>query len=672
MKLIKASLTAALAGASALGLATAAPAPTLAQAAPAQPAGTVPIDVWALRDVVDQVQLSPDGKHLLVRKVESREGEYILEIYATDDLSKPLRRLAADPMEILNARWISDNLIFGNAWQQVRESVKSQEENTRNFASYFYNLEKNKFQQIRGSFSVVTLLPDEPDKIVIAQGNSVTGGPGGDPLAAFRPRDFYKLDLTTGAQALILKGTRKYGNVTFDNKGNPRFAIGQDTDNTIKTYYRKPGDGSWTQFGPVYDQDSMENLYRFIGGFQGLAGFDPDNPSIGYIIDALNGEDKAALWEFNFDTGQFGKKLFQAEDADVLRAGFHSIPGNGKLAYAEYPGAKWERHWFDEDEKALYEALQQQIPHAHNLNITSRSRDGRRMIVNNSGPRDPGSFWLVKDGQLAKLGSRNPLINPDQLSDVKYIRYKARDGMMIPGYVTMPKGKGPFPLIVMPHGGPAVSEVVDYDEWGQLLANAGYMVLQPEYRMTVGFGKKHFDAGHNEHGYKMQDDKDDGALYLVEQGLADPDRIAMFGWSYGGYAALVAAAREDNIYQCAIAGAAVSRPEVWYRDVIGPGTPKAIDEWFQGRGVTKGFNPYASVDKVNIPLLMVHPEDDSRVLYYHFADYKKKFESLGKTGEFITLEDADHFYVTLMYSHQQQFYTKMLDYLANDCGPGGL
>jgi dipeptidyl aminopeptidase/acylaminoacyl peptidase len=390
------------------------------------------------------------------------------------------------------------------------------------------------------------------------------------------------------------------------------------------------------------------------------------------MIDALNGEDKAALWEFNFDTGQIGKKLFQAEDADVLSVGLHSIPGNGKLAYAEYPGAKWERHWFDEDEKALHEALQQQIPYAHNLDISSRSRDGRRMIVTNRGPRDPGSFWLVKDGQLAKLGSRNPLLNPEQLSDVKYIRYKSRDGMMIPGYVTIPKGTPPFPLIVLPHGGPAVSEVVDFDEWGQLLANAGYMVLQPEYRMTVGFGKKHFDSGHNEHGYKMQDDKDDGALYLVEQGLADPDRMAMFGWSYGGYAALVAAAREENIYQCAIAGAAVSRPEVWYRDVVGPTTPKAIDEWFQGRGVTKGVNPYATVDKVNIPLLMVHPEDDSRVLYYHFTDYKKKFESLGKTGEFITLEDADHFYATLMYTHQQQFYTKMLDYLANDCGPGGL
>jgi len=667
MKHIKAPLMAAMAGVSVVGLSLAVPADTQAQSG-----GSVPIEVWALRDVVNQVQISPDGKHLLVHINPSREGDYLLQIFKTDDLTKPYRTLAADPMEIINATWVSDNLIFGNAWQQVRENVKRQEQNTRNFASYFYNLDTNKFQQIRGSFQIANLLPDEPDKILIASGNSVTGGPGSDPLAAIRPRDFYKLDLNTGSQELVLRGSSKYGAVTFDNKGNPRFAIGRDSDNTIKTYYRKPGDGSWTQFGPVYDQDSMDNLYRFIGGFQGLAGFAADNPNIGYMIEARNGEDKAALWEFNFETGEFGRKLFQAEDADVMGIGLHSIPGNNKLAYASYPGAKMERHWFDEEEKALYEALEQQIPFAHQISISSRSRDGKTMVVSNSGPRDPGSFWLVKDGKIAKLGSRNPLLNPEQLADVKYIRYPARDGLMIPGYVTVPKGKPPFPLIVLPHGGPAVPEVVNYDEWGQLLANAGYMVLQPGYRMTVGWGKKHFDLGHNEHGYKMQDDKDDGALYLVEQGLVDPDRIAMFGWSYGGYAALVAASREPNIYQCAIAGAAVSRPEVWYRDVVGPGTPKAIDLWFQGRGVTVGVNPYAEVEKVNIPLLMVHPEDDSRVLYYHFTDYKKKFESLGKTGDFVTLEDADHFYATLMYTHQQQFYTKMLDYLANDCGPGGL
>lgn len=669
MNVLKSLGAAVVVGASALTLSAAAPIESQAQA---KAAPSVPIDVWALRDVVNAVDLAPDGKHLLVHKVESREGDYLLELYSTDDLSKPVRRLNADPMEIRSARWVSDNLIFGSAWQQRRETVRRQEDSTYDNLSYFYDLKANKFQTIRGRFSIASLLPDEPETILISTGVPINGGPGNDPRAAARPASYFRLNLKTGNKELVLKGSSKYRGVFFDNKGNPRFATGAEGTRT-KTFYRKPGDGSWKQFGPEYDADKRDDLYRLLGGFQGPAGFKHDNPNIGYVIDALNGEDKAALWTFNFDTGQYEKKLFQAENADVMRLGFHSIPGNDKLAYAEYPGAKWERHWFDDEEKALYEALEAQIPYAHQVSISSRSYDGKTMIVTNRGPHDPGSFWLVKNGQLAKLGSRNPLLNQENLADVEFIRYPSRDGkLMVPGYVTVPKGEGPFPLVVLPHGGPAVPEVVLFDEWAQMLASAGYMVLQPGYRETIGWGKKHSDLAFQQHGYTMQDDKDDGALYLVEQGMVDPDRIAMFGWSYGGYAALVAASREDNIYQCAIAGAAVSRPEVWYNDIKRFLDGEAYDAWFQGRGVTVGINPLAEVAKVNIPLLMVHPEDDSRVLYYHFKDYKKAFEKAGKTGEFVTLEDADHFYVTLMYRHQQQFYTKMLDYLANDCGPGGL
>ncbi|GMN03273.1 alpha/beta hydrolase family protein [Erythrobacter sp. MTPC3] len=665
MKFMKAPMMAALVGVSALGLTVAAPTETQAQA-------SVPVDVWALRDVVRTVQISPDGKHLLVHISPSREGDYLLQIFKTDDLSTPFRTLAADPMEITSAQWVSDNIILGSAWEVKRKSVRRQEGNVRNFATYFYDLDANKFDQIEGNMQVVNRLPDEPNHVLIAQGAAVGDGVGNDPNAAFRPRSYYKLDLTNGAQELVVRGTRKYAEVSFDNKGNPRFATGIDSDNTIKFYYRQPGESSWTQFGDTIDQDKKENLYRMLGGFQGFQGFSAENPDIAYIIDARNGDDKAALWEFNVKTGQFGEKLFAAENADVMGIGTHSVPGNDKLAFAFYPGAKLERHYFDEEEKALYEALEQQIPYAHQVTISSRSYDGSRMVVRNTGPKDPGSFWLVQDGKLAKLGSSNPLLNQERLADVEFIRYPARDGMMIPGYVTKPQGEGPFPLVVMPHGGPAVPEVVGYDEWGQLLADAGYMVLQPGYRQTVGWGAKHFDAAYDEHGGAMQDDKDDGALYLVEQGLVDPDRIAMFGWSYGGYAALVAAAREDNIYQCAIAGAAVSRADVWARDVINSRTPKAIADWFWTRGAVTGSHPYNEVEKVNIPLLMVHGDYDARVLYYHFEDYKKAFEAAGKTGEFVTLKGADHTSNTLMFNHQQQFYTKMLDYLANDCGPGGL
>jgi dipeptidyl aminopeptidase/acylaminoacyl peptidase len=668
MKFLKVPLMAAALGSSAIGLSVAAPSET-------QATSSVPIEVWALRDVVNAVDLSPDGKHLLVHINMSREGEYLLQIFKTDDLSTPYRTLNADPMEIIGAQWVSDNIIVGRAWEQVRERVRRQEDATYNYATYFYDLEANKFSQVSDNLVVVNDLPNDPDRVLVAAPSANAGGYGVDPFAAFRPRSFYKLNLRNGTKNLVIRGSTKYGGIQFDNDGNPRYATGFDTDNTVKTYYRKPGDGSWTQFGDVYDQDDHDNLYRFLGGIEGLAGFSAEDPNVGYMVEARNGADKASLWEFNFETGEYGEELFASEESDVMGVGVNSIPGDDRLAFAMYPGAKYERHWFDEDEKALYEALEAQIPYAHQVSISSRSYDGRTMIVRNSGPKDPGSFWLVKDGQLAKLGSRNPLLNQAVLADVEYIRYPSRDGkLMIPAYVTVPKGEGPFPLIVQHNGGPHVNAVQGYSEFGQMLASAGYMVLYPQNRISTGWGKEHFDAGYGEHGLAMQDDKDDGVKYLIDQGLVDPDRVAFWGWSYGGYAALVSLSREEQLYQCAIAINAVSDPAKTFRmgaGRAGGGYPKAILDWAERRG-TIGINPIEEVAKVNIPLLMVHGDVDSRVLYYHFEDYKKAFEAAGKTGDFVTLVGADHFGNTQMYNHQQQLYTKMFDYLANDCGPGGL
>ncbi|MBV7259239.1 alpha/beta hydrolase family protein [Erythrobacter crassostreae] len=664
MKLLKAPLMAAMVGVSALGLSVSAPSETQAQA-------SVPIDVWALRDVVNAVQVSPDGKHVLVHINPSRDGDYLLQVFKTDDLTKPFRTINADPMEIIGARWVSNEFIFGTAWQVRREQVKRPEQDIRDYLAFSYNPISNKINKVEGDFSIVNTLPTDPDKVLIGTGNAIPDTSGVDPFAAFRPRAYYKFDLKKGSKSLILKGNSKFPQVQlWDNEGNPRYTSVLDRgDGMLKEYYRKPGDGSWTQFQET-DMNEQGNLYRILGGFHGLAGLDPNDPNKGYFIDNRNGEDKAALYHFDFNTGTVGEKIFQAEDADITRIQTHSIPGNDKLVAARYSGAKGERHWFDEDEKALHEALEKQIPYAHDIGISSRSLDGRTMVVQNRGPKDPGSFWLVKDGKLAKLGSRNPLINPDQLSEVKYIRYKARDGLEIPGYITVPKGKGPFPLVVQHNGGPHVNGRVSYDEWGQMLANAGYMVFHPENRISTGWGQKHFDAGYGEHGGRMQDDKDDGVMHLIEQGLVDPDRVAFFGWSYGGQAALYTLSRDPQLYQCAIAGAAVADAEKQYmgrRDT----SLKALDAWSKRRGMI-GVNPINEVSKVNIPLLMMHPEQDRRVMYYHFKDYKKAFEAAGKDGQFVTIEGADHFYNTHMYTHQQQIMTKILDFLANDCGPGGL
>lgn len=634
----------------------------------------LPIDYWAIRDSVSSVSMSPDGKHVLILKIESKEGEHVMEIYETSDFSKPLRRLNADPMEIRNARWVSDNHIFGSAWKVVRKSVKGPEEDVRSYKTFSYNLKKNKFSEISGNFNIVSTLPKEPMKLLIAKGNAVGDGLGVDPFAAFRPRSFYKFDLNTGGKSLVLKGNEKYGNIEFDIDGNPRFAEGYDEDSKVGIFYaRALGSSDWKEV-ERFDLDEYKNLYRVLSGIHGFVGTSAEDPNIGYVIDN-RGSDKAALWEFDFKTNSFGKKLYENPNADVMGVQFHSHywGGNNKLAAAVYPGAKRERHWFDMEEKALHQQFEQKIPNAHQVSISSRSRDGQSLIVTNRGPKDPGSYWFVQGGKMAKLASRNPLLKPEDLSNVEFIRYPARDGMMIPAYVTKPDGPGPHPLIVLPHGGPHVNEVIGYDEWGQLLANNGYMVLQPQYRMSTGWGQKHFDSAFGQHGLAMQDDKDDGAKYLISKGWADKDRVAMFGWSYGGYAALVATTRSPNIYQCAIAGAAVAdAKKVYLKRSKGPKGPKALDEWSRARGGFVGINPIDEVSKVNIPLLMVHGDWDARVLYFNMKDYKKAMDRAGKKAEYLTLKGADHFSVTLMYRHQRDFYTKMLDFLKNDCGPGGL
>lgn len=420
-------------------------------------------------------------------------------------------------MEIISARFISDDYIFGNAWQVVAKKVERAEDDVRGYKTWSYNLKSNKFSGADGSFTLANVLPKEPEHVLISTATPNEGGFGVDPLEAFTPRSYYRYNLANGSKALVLRGNPEHPTVTFDINGDPRFSTGvKPSSKELTYYYRLPGDGSWKELPQRYDLNEHENLYRILGGFQGLVGFKDDDPTIGYMIDN-RGEDKAALWEFDFKTGEFGRKLYSNPNADVIGIKTNSMywAGDNTLAAAVYPGAKMERHWFDPAEKQLYELFEKGIPNAHSVDIRSRSRDGKTMIVYNVGPRDPGSYWLFLDGKVGKLGSRNPLLKPADLSDVEFINYKARDGKTIPAYTTKPKGQGPFPLVVLPHGGPHVNEVIAYDEWGQLLANAGYMVLQPQYRMSTGWGKEHFDAGYGEHGLAMQDDKDDGVTHLV-------------------------------------------------------------------------------------------------------------------------------------------------------------
>lgn len=621
-----------------------------------------PLEYWALRDVISNVTVSPDGEHLALMKIESRDGNPIIEIHKVDTLGQeaPIR-LAADPMEFTSVRWVSDTNLVMNVRQKVRPRIDGYNQGVYAFELTSYDLDTEKFVKLGDNANVIEVLPNEPDTILISQNRTNASFNEEDPFADFRPRAYYRMNLDTGAKTLVLRSGGKFASASFDRDGYPRFTSEyRDQANEIVYYFRRPGEGSWTEFARESEESQVFNPIR-------LVGFHPTDPSVGYVI-TPNGGNLAGLYEFDFDKGELGDLIYQNDRVDVITPQFspNSWGEAPRLVGALYIGLKYETAWFDEETQALYEDLEAALPNAYLVSITSMSRDGTTFVVSNSGPKDPGTYYLIRDGVPTLIGSENPLVKPENLATIEHFWYEARDGRMIPGHITVPAhGEPPYPLVVMPHGGPYVSVIPIWDEWGQMLANNGYLVFEPNYRGSTDFGVDHFWSSMDEHGFAMQDDKDDGALYLVEQGLADPDRMAMFGWSYGGYAALVAASRDPQIYNCTIAGAAVADP--WMQYNYRRGEPGSLDDRI-GRQRGTGINPYEEVDNINIPLLMIHPDLDQRVPFDHYRKYKPKVEKAGKDAEFVVLEGADHFSNTLFYEHQLELYESMISFLDRKCG----
>ena len=626
-----------------------------------------PLEYFALREVVSTVRVSPDGKYLGMLKILSRNGNPILHVYDAADLEQKPFAVDSDPMEIRSFTWVSDEDIAIVLRQKVRDKIEGQNEGVYEFRLTLLDVKDQKFKDFEAPEPIVeNVLPGEKNKIIISM------QPGMDKnlslAETFRPRAYYKLDLDRGSRELLIRGKLDLGQIEFDRDGEPWLARGFDVGKQEYVWYhRSKGASGWTEILRLHEDrfDEIDVIAK-----------DDAKPGNVLVI-AHNGSDKRGLWSYNTESREFEELLYRRSDVDVAGGLMHSNSWThpDQIVGVTYFKDKFHKEFFDELEGATHAQLEQLIPFSGYVTIPSRSSDGNTLVAMNQGPHDPGTYYLYREGLFQEVGGHQPLIDKEGLADVKYIEYEARDGRKIPGFVTVPHGEPPFPLVVMPHGGPFVAEYVVYDEWAQMLANNGYMVLQPQYRGSRNYGLEHYFAAWrngSESGYKMQDDKDDGALYLVEQGLADEDRIAMYGWSYGGYAALVAASRTPQIYQCVIAGAAVT-------DMVKQVNTIANEQWFRGAAeieqmsYRKGaINPVDEIEGVNVPILLVHGSVDQRVQPVQARIYYEKLRRYEKPYKFVELEGADHFYDTLYFEHQLKLYESIIGFLQNDCGPGGL
>jgi dipeptidyl aminopeptidase/acylaminoacyl peptidase len=326
---------------------------------------------------------------------------------------------------------------------------------------------------------------------------------------------------------------------------------------------------------------------------------------------------------------------------------------SGRIIGATYDADKTEFVYFDPRRQRFQSQLEASFP-GHSVWIASCDREAvKSCVFTVEAPRDPPRHYFIDlaTGRTQLIGSAYPGLAATDLGDERPYPYKARDGLDIPAYLTLPPGreaKG-LPLVVMPHGGPEARDRIGFDWMAQFLANRGYAVLQPNFRGSDGYGRAFRAAGFRQWGMAMQTDLSDGVAKLVSEGIADPKRVCIFGASYGGYAALAGIALEPEVYACAVSVAGVSDLDAMLKR-IGRDSPAALywqarigDRRSSADSVRiRATSPALHADKVGGPVLLLHGAQDNTVPIEQSRIMRDALLRAGKRVQFVELPGDDH------------------------------
>jgi len=325
--------------------------------------------------------------------------------------------------------------------------------------------------------------------------------------------------------------------------------------------------------------------------------------------------------------------------------------------------------YWDNTYKAFQLTIDKALPQTINY-IINWSKDEKQYVLFSTGSFNPGTFYYgdVEKRSLDKIGECYPDLSAEDLSGKKMITYKARDGLEITGYLTLPKyGKQkPYPAIIYPHGGPSSRDDMDFDYWTEFFASRGYAVLQMNFRGSEGFGSKFMTAGFKNWGLTMQDDITDGTLWLIQQGIADPYKIGIVGASYGGYAALMGAVKTPDLYNCAVSFAGVSDLKLLLEHerhfVNSAINEEIIGNRFKDSEQLVETSPLRNVDKIKIPIFIAHGDKDLTVDVEHSDRMADALKNNNKEYEYLLLEGGDHH--LSQQTHRILFFTRLDAFLA--------
>jgi dipeptidyl aminopeptidase/acylaminoacyl peptidase len=479
-----------------------------------------------------------------------------------------------------------------------------------------------------------------------------------------------KMDVYSGRRVPVARAPVRNADYVTDAQGRVRFAYGANTKNDNQLFYRDADASDWTRTSDWREINDEEST----GHVEIPLGFSADG-AVAYLrVQQASGPD--AIVAFDPRSGE-RKTVLRDDDSDpaaVIRAfGTHYPAPVG--AFVE--DGKPRTVFFDEalPEARLYRSLEAAFGGSR-VEITSKTADGRLALVQVSSDRDPGEFYLFDtvDKKASYLLARREWLDPEKMAGMRPITLKARDGLLLHGFLTLPGGNDGkhLPLVVLPHGGPYTHG----DDWEfvtepQLLAAAGYAVLQVNFRGTHGYGRAFTVAGAREWGGKMQDDVTDATRWAIDQGIADPARICIYGASYGGYAALMGAAREPDLYKCAAGYVGVYDLPLMFRkgDIQDHDSGEAyLHDWLGDPSTLGKVSPVNLAARIKVPVFLAAGGQDERAPIAHSERMEQALRTAGVPVETLFVRTEGHGFYTQ--EHQRAFYEKLLDFLGRTIGPG--
>jgi dipeptidyl aminopeptidase/acylaminoacyl peptidase len=586
-------------------------------------------------------RISADGRWLSFMQPHERRRNIFVQALGADGPSGEIRRLTSETArDIAGYFWKGGGTVlyvkdFGGDenFHVVAVDVASGKER-----------DLTPFDGVRAE--VVDDLPDHPTDVIISHNRRDK-----------KVFDLYRVNVTTGESTLVATNP---GNITSwltDHRGRVRAAVATDGVNNTLLFRADEK----APFKPVVTTNFREDLSPRLFTFDDKALYATSN----------RGRDKSALVRLDPASGK-EEVLFAHPDVDVAGVGWSRE--RKRLTLAEFETWRSGRHFVDAETERWFKRLEAKLP-GMEVTIQSRTKDENRLIVAATSDRTQGARYLydIKADKLTKLGEIAPWLPDQQMATMQPVEYKARDGMVIRGYLTLPLGVPVknLPVVVNPHGGPWARDSWGFNPEVQFLANRGFAVFQPNFRGSTGFGRKFWEASFKQWGQAMQNDITDGVNWLIKEGIADPKRIGIYGGSYGGYATLAGITFTPDLYAAAVNYVGVSNlftfmntiPPYWepFRVMMYEmvGDPK------KDEAMMRAASPVFHVDRIRTPLLVAQGARDPRV---NKAESDQIVEALKKRGvevEYIVKDNEGHGFANEenrfeFYGAMERFFTQHL------------